>query len=161
VATVSITPDDDNVVAEIQIAAPPERVFQAITDPRQMLQWWGQKEMYRTTKFETDVRVNGKWMSAGVNVTGENFQVSGEYLEVDPPHLLVYTWRATWTGALKTTVRWELVPHNHGTLVKIRHSGFTGHADAAKDHGQGWLRVLSWIQAFVEKGETIDTRHER
>ena len=90
-ATVSITPDDNSVLAEILIAAPPERVFQAITDPRQMLQWWGQKEMYRTTKFETDVRVNGKWMSAGVNVTGENFQVSGEYLEVDPPRRQVMT----------------------------------------------------------------------
>ena len=71
-----------------------------------MLHWWGQKEMYRTTKFETDVRVNGKWMSAGVSANGDTFQVSGEYLEVDPPRRLVYTWLATWTGALQ----------NHGAL---------------------------------------------
>jgi|GEM_PF-1591048 uncharacterized protein YndB with AHSA1/START domain len=43
-ATISISPDQDTVLAEIHIAAPPERVFQAITDPRQMLLWWGQKE---------------------------------------------------------------------------------------------------------------------
>ncbi|MFZ0770002.1 MAG: SRPBCC domain-containing protein [Candidatus Sulfotelmatobacter sp.] len=158
-AAVAITPDQDVVSCEMFIAAPPARVFQALTDPRQMLQWWGQKEMYRTTKFETDVRVHGKWMSAGVSATGETFQVSGEYLEVDPPRLLVYTWLATWTGALQTTVRWELESHNGGTLVKIHHSGFAGHADAAQSHGQGWERVLSWMQAFVEKGETIDTRH--
>ncbi|MFZ1006761.1 MAG: hypothetical protein WAN65_07995 [Candidatus Sulfotelmatobacter sp.] len=36
--------------------------------------------MYRTTEFETDVRVNGKWVSAGVGAGGETFQVSGEYL---------------------------------------------------------------------------------
>jgi uncharacterized protein YndB with AHSA1/START domain len=35
-ATVAVTPDQDAVVAEIFIAAPPERVFQAITDPDQM-----------------------------------------------------------------------------------------------------------------------------
>src|SRR5512133_2377043 len=34
-ATVGITPDQDAVTAEIFIAAPPERVFQAITDPAQ------------------------------------------------------------------------------------------------------------------------------
>lgn len=157
-ATVAITPDHDVVVAEIQIAAPPDRVFQAITDPRQMLQWWGQKGMYRTTKFDADLRVHGKWMSAGVGEASGDYQVGGEYLEVDPPRLLVYTWKATWTGDLETTVRWELEAHNGGTLVKIRHTGFAGKAEAATSHGQGWQRVLAWIQAFVEKGETIDTR---
>jgi uncharacterized protein YndB with AHSA1/START domain len=34
-ATASITPDQDAVTAEIFVAAPPERVFQAITDPKQ------------------------------------------------------------------------------------------------------------------------------
>ncbi|MGA7322852.1 MAG: SRPBCC domain-containing protein [Candidatus Sulfotelmatobacter sp.] len=117
------------------------------------------KEMYRTTKFGTDVRINGKWMSAGVSANGDTFQVSGEYLEVDPPRRLVYTRLATWTGALKTTVRWDLEPHHDGTLVKIHDSGFAGHADAVKSHGEGWQHVLSWVQAFVEKGQTIDTRN--
>ena len=38
-STVCITPDQDVIVAEIQIAAPPDRVFQAITDPQQVPQW--------------------------------------------------------------------------------------------------------------------------
>ena len=32
-ATAAVTPDNDAVLAEVFIAAPPERVFQAITDP--------------------------------------------------------------------------------------------------------------------------------
>ncbi len=154
----AINPDQDAVVCETFIAAPPERVFQAITDPRELLQWWGQKEMYRTTKFEIDLRVHGQWTSTGVSANGDTFQVHGEYLEIDPPRLLVYTWAATWTGTLKTTVRWELTAGNGGTLVKIQHSGFAGNADAARSHGEGWHRVLVWIQAFVEQGETIETR---
>jgi uncharacterized protein YndB with AHSA1/START domain len=157
-ATVAITPDQDTVLAEIHIAAPPARVFQAITDPRQLPQWWGQKGMYRCTKFETDVRVRGQWLSLGVSDTGEKFQVSGEYLEVDPPRLLVYTWIASWTAGLRTTVRWELEPLSGGTLLKLHHSGFAGNADAAKNHAQGWQLVLGWMQAFVDRGETIDTR---
>jgi uncharacterized protein YndB with AHSA1/START domain len=157
-ATVTITPDHDTINAEIFIAAPPARVFQALTDPQQMPRWWGQKEMYRVTKFEADVRANGKWKSVGVGVNGDSFEVSGEYLEVDPPHLLVQTWKASWAGTLSTKVRWELQPHNNGTLVKITHGGFAANPAAAKDHSQGWQRVLGWMQAFVEKGQTIDTR---
>ena len=84
-ATDAITPDHDVVTCEIFIAAPPARVFQAITDPRQLPQWWGTKEIYRVTSFESDLRVHGKWASKGVSNNGETFQVSGEYLEVDPP----------------------------------------------------------------------------
>ena len=36
--TVTVTPAQDAVTGEIFIAAPPERVFQAITDPKQMPQ---------------------------------------------------------------------------------------------------------------------------
>jgi len=157
-ATVANTPDQDRIVAEIDINAPPKRVFQAITDPSQLPQWWGQKEMYRVTKLESDLRVGGKWRSVGVSVTGESFEVGGEYLEIDPPRLLVQTWSASGTGALKTTVRWELEAHQSGTRVKIQHSGFAGNAEAANSHGEGWKRVLGWVSAFLEKGETVDTR---
>ena len=157
-ATATITPDHDMIDAQSHIAAPPERVFQASTDPRQLVQRWGQKGMYRTTRCEADLRVNGKWKSKGVMANGDTFEVGGEYLEVDPPRRLVYTWRASWMSDLPTTVRWELEPHEGGTLVKIHHSGFAGNAEAAKNHSQGWQLVLGWIQGFVGKGETIDSR---
>jgi len=170
-ATATITPDQDIIHAEIFIAAPPERVFQAIADPNQMPKWWGQQGVYRTTECQADVRPGGKWSSVGVNADGTPFRVGGEYLEVDPPCLLVHTWIASWTGALKTVVRWELEPRavhalqhrgpqkmGTGTVVKLHHSGFAAKPDAAKSHTQGWIRVLGWMQAFVERGETVDTR---
>lgn len=39
----SLTPDGDAVIGEILIAAPPERIFEALTDPTQLMQWWGQQ----------------------------------------------------------------------------------------------------------------------
>jgi uncharacterized protein YndB with AHSA1/START domain len=170
-ATVAITPDQDTVQAEIFIAAPPERVFEAITDPTQTARWWGQQGMYRITERKADLRRGGKWSSVGVGADGTSFTVEGEYLEYDPPRLLVHTWVPSWTSTLKTVVRWELKPRDvaglqargpqrigSGTLVRIRHSGFAGDAPAAADHGQGWKRVLGWMQAYVERGETIDSR---
>src|ERR1041385_5767729 len=91
-ATAIITPDKDAVHVEVFIAAPPDRVFQAITDPAQTAQWWGQKGMYRVTGGHADVRPGGTWASEGVGADGTKFRVDGEYLEVDPPRLLVHTW---------------------------------------------------------------------
>lgn len=104
-ATATITPDQDTIVAEIFIAAPPERVFEAITDPAQMPRWWGQRDLYRITESKTDLRPGGKWSSVGVGSDGKPFDVGGEYLEVAPPRRLVHTWIASWTGPLKTVVR--------------------------------------------------------
>ena len=93
-------------------------------------------------------------------------------MEVDPPRLLVHTWIHTWEGGpITTTVRWELEPQSvhglhtngpqragTGTLLKIRHEGFAGEAAAAVAHGEGWRRVMGWLIAYVEKGETVETR---
>lgn len=152
----NVTPDADAIVSEIHIAAPPERVFQALVDPQQVVKWWGEVGIYRCTEFQADLRVGGKWRSAGVD-GGHGFEVTGEFLEVDPPHLLVYTWVASWTGDVKTTVRWELEPTPQGALVRIRHGGFAGHPDVAKNY-RGWPRMLGWLQAFIETGKSVEDR---
>jgi len=157
--TPTISHDQDSIQGEIHIAAPPERVFQAITDPRQLMQWWGQQEMYRHTDWKGDVRPGGQWRSDGVSERdGSPYHVSGEYLEVDPPRLVSYTWVASWSGPLKTVVRWELEAASGGTLVRIRHTGFADAPAAVQGHYEGWQRVIGWMQAFVERGETVATR---
>jgi uncharacterized protein YndB with AHSA1/START domain len=170
-ATAQISPDNNTIVAEIFIAAPPERVFEALTDPKQMAQWWGEKGLYKVSESKIDLRVGGKWSSSGMGVDGKEFTVEGEYLEIDRPRLLVYTWNPSFYHIVKTTVRCELEGHDvhglqhrgpqrvgTGTLVRIRQEGFAGNLEAATGHSKGWVRVLGWLQAFVEKGETIESR---
>ncbi len=170
-ATATVTPDQDAVIAEVFIAAPPARVFQAISDPTQMPMWWGQSDLYHLTKSTMDVRVGGKWRSDGVGADGMPFYVEGEYLEVDPPRLLVHTWVGSYSGPLKTIVRWELEPQSvhglhpsgpkksgTGTLVRVRQDGFASVPEVAVSHGEGWKHVLGWLLGFVENGETTTTR---
>lgn len=167
-ASATITPDQNAVIAEIFIAAPPARVFQAISDPAQLPRWWGQDGLYHLTKSTMDVRPGGKWRSDGVGEDGKTFFVEGEYLEVVPPRLLVHTWVGSYDSR-KTVVRWELEPktvnalHNAlhpsgpkksgtGTLVRVRQDGFAGNLESAKSHGEGWMRVLGWLEGFVLRG---------
>jgi uncharacterized protein YndB with AHSA1/START domain len=162
-ATATISPDQDTVVAEIFIAAPPARVFQAISDPTQLPKWWGEDGLYHVTNSVMDVRPGGKWRSEGVGSDGKLFHVEGEYLEVDPPRLLVHTWTGSYHPG-RTVVRWELEPQSMhglhpngpkksgtGTLVRVRHSGFAGDVAGVASHGEGWKRVLGWLDEFIQR----------
>jgi len=104
-----------------------------------------------------DVRPGGKWSTTGTSQKMGDINVRGEFLEVDPPSRLAYTWVSNWMEAL-TKVLWELKSQSNGTLVKLTHSGFAGSDDQAKGHSFGWTLVFTWLQAFVEKGETVETR---
>jgi uncharacterized protein YndB with AHSA1/START domain len=158
--TTSVASNGDTIMSEIYIDAPPEQVFQAIVDPELVVQWWGGQgagQGFRCTQFQSDVRPGGKWRSTGVDTQGHPFEASGEYLEVDPPRLLVQTWVASWTTQMQTTVRWELQPTGQGTLVKHQHCGLSAHPEVAKSF-RGWPRILGWLQGFLEKGVTVDDR---
>ncbi len=161
-ATAIVTPDQDAVIAEVFIAAPLTRVFQAISDPTQLPRWWGQEGLYHVTKSTMDVRPGGRWRSEGVGADGASFFVEGEYLEIEPPRLLVHTWNSSYDTA-RTVVRWELEPQTvsalhpsgprksgTGTRVRVTQSGFAGNTMSAQAHGEGWKRVLGWLQAFAE-----------
>ena len=170
-ATAQLTPDHDAITAEVFIAAPPDRVFEAIADPKQLAQWWGQKGVFHVVETKSDLRAGGRWSYEGVGPNNATFHMEGEYVEVDPPRLLVQTRRADWVGDFETIVRWELEPRDvhglhgssthkvgTGTLVKVRHSGFTGHVDQAKAHHAGWSASLNWLAAYAENGETMKSR---
>jgi uncharacterized protein YndB with AHSA1/START domain len=159
VATTRITPDQDAVVSEVDIAAPPERVFQALIDSKQARQW-GTGENYEVKVWEIDARPGGKWhfvsQERSAKKAGSSPQVfehHGEYLEVTPPSLLVHTWFANWheNPSHKTVVRWELTPIPTGTRLKVTHSGLLQLPTARDGYSQGWPGLVEAIKKFVEK----------
>ena len=123
----------------------------------QAIRWWGAKDRYEMSEFEMDVRVGGKWSARGTSAKRGDIEVHGEYTEVAPPRRLAYTWSAKWMPAV-TNVLWELESQDGGTVVKLTHSGFAGQAEQATNHSIGWTLALGWLQGFVERSETIETR---
>jgi uncharacterized protein YndB with AHSA1/START domain len=152
-----VTPDLDALVTEIDIAAPAERVFKALTDPAQLKRWFTSPECPAKT-WNMDARLGGKYDYATgkgtVVVNGvSEFKCHGEILEFDPPHLLVYTWIANWHDdkQRKTTVRWELETFGKSTHVKITHSGLAQEKVVREDYRGGWPGVLEQLKTFSEK----------
>jgi uncharacterized protein YndB with AHSA1/START domain len=154
-AKTHITPDNDAVVSEIDIAAPPERVFQALIDREQALQW-GCGDAFEITLWEMDARPAGKWRFVSKERKeiggGRSIDHHGEILQIDPPWLLEYTWFASWhpDPSHPTVVRWELTPTKAGTHLKVTHRGLAPLQGAAQGYGQGWPGLLQQIKNFVE-----------
>jgi glutathione S-transferase len=151
-----ITSDNDAIVVEIQISAPRERVFQALTDQRELFRWFTDASC-PVKLWEMDARLGGRYRyltEAGTySVNGvSEFECHGEILEFKPPRLLVYTWEANWHAGKfpRTSVRWELSPVAGGTLVKVTHSGLAQEAVARKDYSSGWPGVMEKLKDFAE-----------
>ena len=68
-------------------------MFEAMTDPEQVAQWWG-PEGFTCPEVTLDAKVGG---ATGIAMQppegGELFHLAGEYLEVQPPTRLAYTFR--------------------------------------------------------------------
>jgi uncharacterized protein YndB with AHSA1/START domain len=131
------------VLAVVEIAVPPERVFRALTE--EVASWWGSPELYQVTKWESDLRVGGRWRSSGKDVAGKEFSVSGEYLEIDPPRRLVQSWQPDWDGGARSVIRYQLETIPEGTRVVVHHEGFGDRAASCQAHADGWERVLGWL----------------
>ena len=156
-ATTSVTTDQDAIVAEIQIAAPPERVFKALSDAAELKLWFKSPEC-PVKSWEFDPRVEGAYRyeseSGSIDINGvREFKCHGHITEYDPPKLLAYTWYANWHDdpTRQTVVRWELTPKLDGTHVKVTHSGLTNLPVARKDYSGGWPEVLENLENFVEE----------
>ncbi|MDD5034013.1 MAG: SRPBCC domain-containing protein [Methylococcaceae bacterium] len=141
---------NDTVIEEIDIQAPPERVFSALTDPQQLLAWWGDDSLYRCTQWTADLRVGGKWRAEGESAQGESFAVEGEYVRVESPSLLIYTWNPSWESGPPTTVQFEFRRTDSGTRLTLTHSGFVSETATERQEG-GWKRVLGWLCSHVEQ----------
>jgi uncharacterized protein YndB with AHSA1/START domain len=139
------------ILATVDIAAPPDRVFRALAS-EELVKWWGSADTYRTTRWTGDVRVGGAWRTEGVSADGKPFSVGGEFVEVDPPRKLVQTWRADWDGGHVTTITYRLDAVDGGTRLTLRHEGFTGRPESCASHADGWERVLGWLQAYHRPG---------
>jgi len=154
--TTTITPDQDAIISEVEIAAPASRIFKALTHSDQLVRWFTDAacpvEFWKMEPHKGGVYSYATEKgSHEVNEVSE-FRCQGEILEFDPPRLLAYTWIANWhlDKQRKTIVHWELTPTAKGTHVRVTHSGLAQEAAARQDYHRGWPGVLTKLKRFAE-----------
>jgi uncharacterized protein YndB with AHSA1/START domain len=86
----TITHEGSELVITRTFAAPAALIYEAMTTPEHIRQWWG-AGMGEVTTCEVDLRVGGRWHFAQTSPDGSEVSFSGEYRELDPPGRLVHT----------------------------------------------------------------------
>ena len=88
--TTTVYSDGGDLVFERTFDAPREQVWKAFTDPELIPRWWGPHGT-TTTVVEMDVRPGGRWRYVGHAPDREDVTFYGEYLEIQPPDCLKWT----------------------------------------------------------------------
>jgi uncharacterized protein YndB with AHSA1/START domain len=141
-----------SIVKEITINAPAQRVFDALTDPKKRVQWWGSEGRFQATQMESDLRPGGQWNMRGTAIGNHPFVVRGEYRAVDPPRILEFTWIADWhENEPGSIVRFELNEKSGVTTVRLTHWGFA--SDKERETYQGWPLLLKMLQKFAQQNK--------
>lgn len=78
---------DREIVLSRVIATPRERVFQAWTDPRQIVQWFG-PDGFTVESLECDIRPGGRWRFVFTGPDGRRWDNRMVFLRVEAPRLI-------------------------------------------------------------------------
>jgi uncharacterized protein YndB with AHSA1/START domain len=138
---------------ETYIAAPPERVWAALTEPDQ------------TEQYFFGTRAESQWESGSqvryLNREG-GVDVEGEIVESEAPRRLVTTFKPVWSpevaGIPASTVSWELEPATGATKLVLRHEGFDFAGPGGEQFHEGWVQTLSGLKTLVETGRPLALR---
>ena len=141
---------------EIIINAPPERVWRALTSPKELSAWF-------KVEIEGEIAPNTEiWMtSTHKGYEGQRFQV--RIVEMSPPRRFAWQWHpgevdasVDYSREARTTVTFTLEPVAGGTKLSLSETGFDAiglerRAKVHKDNSQGWAEVLGWLQQYAEQ----------
>jgi uncharacterized protein YndB with AHSA1/START domain len=126
----TITTDREIIISRI-FDAPRELVWEAFTDPVQIVQWWG-PDGFTNTLHEMDVRPGGIWRHTMHGPDGVDYPNLARYIEVVRPARLVYELREDVPGAQEHfTATVTLEERDGGTEVTL-HMLFPDAASRAK-----------------------------
>lgn len=128
------------------LPAPRERVFAAWLDAESLAQWM-RPDTVAATVVEVDPRVGGRFRIAMQRGDGE-VEHRGEYLAIDPPRRLEFTWISAYTDTRPTVVTVELHEREGGTELVLTHRRLP--ASRVDAHRQGWTDIVRNLGAYLE-----------
>ena len=145
-----------SLIVRKRIRVNAQRVFEAWTTPQQLLAWWGPSGVV-CTRAEIDLRVGGKYVLGNQMPNEETILIEGEFLVVEPPERLVYTWKTQGPGHTEQLASSERVTvtfssFGEETEIVVVHENILT-PELHEGHSLGWSGCLDGLhQHFVESG---------
>jgi uncharacterized protein YndB with AHSA1/START domain len=141
---------DDTLLAAVRyrLAASPEAVYRALTEPDLIRRWWAPPGWTATVR-ELDLRPGGAFALTNVQPDGTPVELRGVYREVIPNRRLSHTFRALGDDR-ETVVSFDLRPDGDGTHLTFTEVGRLDDAGEPGDSEAGWLLGLQQLADLVE-----------
>ena len=124
-----------------------ETVFDAWTRAETMSRWFVVRPHW-TARVACDFRVGGRYSVDMDRQDGTHAIVSGEYLEIDRPRRLVFTWNSALPDVTNTRVTITLRAVKDGTELTLTHE-LLPDTEHGHRHHSGWEGVLESLGAFI------------
>jgi uncharacterized protein YndB with AHSA1/START domain len=139
------------IVYTIYIAAPPEKVWQALTSAAFSRQY------FSGLAIEAELKVGGALI---VRAPDGSVHIGGEVIECDPPKRLTVTWNVNWPGLVEklgpTLVTYEIEPAGDATRLTMLQSHDREISDDILSGGRsGWPAILSSLKSLLETGQPL------
>ncbi len=150
--------DEDQIEKQIELKAPPARVWRALTDYREFSEWFGVK---LDTPFEPGKTSQGQLTVAGY----EHLRMEIEVQKMEPETFFSFTWHpyaiepsVDYSQETPTQVEFRLHQTAQGTLLTVTESGFRNlpaerRDEAFRMNDRGWAQQMKDIQSHVEQAK--------
>jgi len=129
-----------------RFSQPPETVFDAWLDPQNAGRWLFATPTGQMIGVEIEPHVGGSFVFVDRR-EGENIEHTGQYLEIERPRRLAFTFSVPKYSKLGTTVTIDIVPLGTGCALSLTHDGVL--AEYASRTQEGWGKVLAGLAAVL------------
>ncbi|MEU1200295.1 SRPBCC family protein [Streptomyces sp. NPDC005813] len=145
-----------SIEREIYVEATPEVVYEVVSRPEHLREWWPDEAELEPVPGGTGV------ITFGDAATPEAKAVPLTVVEADPPRRFSFRWvydeGVTASASNSLLVTFDLVPSGAGTLLRFTESGFREKGwEAAvleeqyRDHVSGWDHFLPRLVSYVSR----------
>jgi uncharacterized protein YndB with AHSA1/START domain len=129
-----------------------ERVFDAWLDPKTVARWLFSTPTGTVVRVEIDAKVGGRYVIVDRRDVGDVEHI-GEYLEIDRPTRLVFTFMVPMYSTDSTLVSIEIAPLSASSCeLTLTHEGvYDEYASRTQD---GWTKILDGLQSSIDDLKT-------
>jgi uncharacterized protein YndB with AHSA1/START domain len=141
---------DEVLVVRRVLPVERERVFAAWLDPVSLATWMRPGETTGAI-VEVDPRVGGRFrILMQQDQGGCGYEHQGEYLAIEPPSLLSFTWISAATDLRPTVVTVELHERGGATELVLTHRRLP--PERVDSHRRGWTDIVRLLETELAAG---------
>lgn len=145
-----------SIEREIRIEATPEIVYEVISTPEHMREWWPDDAEFEAVPGATGTVTFGDASAPDANVKPLTV------VEADPPRRFAFRWiydeDTAPTPGNSLLVTFDLLPSGGGTLLRFTESGYRERGweaavleETYRDHASGWDYFLPRLTGYLER----------